>query len=140
MRERKLRIGKRQNYDLKTQRIIPSENDECKAFWQFLVKSNLSDDWIKHANERMGDPKWFIKNLFHIGFRKGLPDYQFIMSNKTYHNLWIEMKRIDQRNVKKKLEQDEWIARLLKRGHYASYAYGCEDAIRIYRDYVNNRI
>lgn len=67
-------------------------------------------------------------------------DYQWPVPNKKYIGLWLEFKRVDERGKKTKPEQDEWIARLLKIGHYASYAYGCDDAIKIYTDYVNNRL
>ncbi len=140
LRTRKRRIGRRPILNLKTQELIPSEFEECKAFWQYAGIKGFQDDLIKNANERKENDPWFIKALYAIGFRKGLLDYHYIVANLTYHGLWIEMKRKDQREEKKKPEQDEWIARLLKRGHYASYAYGCDDAIRIYMDYVNNRI
>jgi hypothetical protein len=119
---------------------VPSEYEECKAFWQYANSLKFSDDLVKHANERIGDPTWFIRALYAIGFRKGLLDYQYIVPNEKYHSLWIEFKRIDQRDKKKKPEQDEWIDRLMKRGHYASYAYGFLDAVKIYTDYVNNRL
>jgi hypothetical protein len=72
--------------------------------------------------------------------RKGLPDYQYPLKNATYASLWLEMKRIDQREKEKKPEQDAWLEKLRKAGHYATYAYGCEDAIRIYNDYINDRL
>jgi len=100
----------------------------------------FDDDLVKHANERVGDPMWFIKALYAVGFRKGLPDYQYIVPNEKYHSLWLEFKRADQRDKKKATEQDEWIERLMKRGHYAAYAYGLVDAIKIYTDYINNRL
>lgn len=120
--------------------MCPTEYQECKAFWQYAVAMKFNDDLVKHANERMGDPNWFVRALYAIGFRKGLPDYQYIVSNGKYHTLWLEFKRADQREEKKNAEQDEWIERLMKRGHYASYAYGLLDAIKIYTDYINNRL
>jgi len=137
---RQRRIGKRPILNQKTQTLVPSEYQECKAFWQYACLKGFDDDLIKNANERMGDTHWFIKALYAIGFRKGLLDYHYIVANDKYHGLWLEFKRIDQRDEKKKPEQDGWIARLLKRGHYATYVYGCDHAIKIYTDYVNNRI
>lgn len=137
---RKIRIGKRIIAGLNNSILIPSEYQECKAFWQYASKVGFSDDLIKHANERMGDSRWFIRALYAIGFRKGLLDYQFIKANGKYHTLWIEMKRKDQKPKDSKPEQNAWIARLLNRGHYASYAYGCDDAIRIFNDYINNKL
>jgi hypothetical protein len=134
------RRSKRPILNLKTQTFIPSEYQECKAFWQYACLMGFNDDLIKHANERIGDTPWFIRALFSIGFRKGLLDYQYISANNKYIGLWLEFKRKDQRNEKKMPEQEAWIARLLKKGHYASYAYGCDDAIKIYTDYINNRL
>lgn len=134
------RVAKRPILNAKTQKLIPSEYQECKAFWDYILLLKLDKDFIKHANERMGDKSWFIKALFAIGFYKGLLDYQYIVSNEKFHGLWIEMKRVDQREEKKRIEQDKLIARLLKNGYYATYAYGCEDAIRILTLYINNRI
>lgn len=140
MRARKTRIGKRPTFNLEMQSFIPTEYQECKTFWQYIVKHKFSDDWVKHANERQKDESWFIRALFAIGFKKGLPDYQYIVSNGTYHTLWIEMKRKDQRLEKKRPEQDAWIDKLIHRGHYATYAYGCDDAIKIYTDYMQNKL
>lgn len=137
---RKRRIGKRPILDLKTQTLIPSEYQECKAFWQWAQNIPKAKKFlIKQANERNGD-SWFTKALIAIGLRPGLPDYQYPIRNDKYIGLWIEVKRIDQRNVKKKPEQDEWLENLRQEGHYSSYAYGCAEAIKIYTDYVNNRI
>ena len=129
--------------NLKTQQIpVPSEYQECKAFWAYaLLIPSLGDNLIKNANERISDDGgWFTRALCAIGLRKGLPDYQYIVPNEKYHTLWIEMKRSDQRGKKTRDEQDKWIERLLKNGHYACYAYGCDDAIKIYKDYTENRI
>ena len=50
------------------------------------------------------------------------------------------MKTKDQRDQPKRENQDEWIAKLRKIGHYATYAYGCQDAINITLRYLNNEI
>ena len=135
---RKKRIGLRPK--LQNGQLIPSEYQECKAFWQYAVAKGFSDYLVKHCNERKENDPWFVKSLLAIGLAKGLPDYQYIIPNAKYHSLWLEMKRKDQRNEKKRPEQDTWIARLKKVGHYSTYAYGCDDAIKIYTDYVNNRL
>lgn len=140
MQVRKTRTARRPKFSLEMQTFIPTEYQECRTFWQYIERSRLSDDWVKHANERQKDEAWFIRALFAIGFKKGLPDYQYIVSNGTYHTLWIEMKRKDQRSEKKRPEQDAWIEKLLSRGHYATYAYGCDDAIKIYTDYTQNKL
>lgn len=118
---------------------VPTEYHECKAFWQYACKAGFSDDLVKNVNEHKSEG-WFARALCAIGLRKGLPDYHYIVPNDKYAGLWIEMKRTTELGKKHRPEQDEWIARLKKRGHYAGYAYGADDAIRIYTDYVNNRI
>lgn len=138
--QRKRRIGRRPILDLKMQVLIPSEYQECKAFWQYAQMIPLLKKFLaKHANERIGH-SWFTKALIAIGMRPGLLDYQWPVRNNKYIGLWIEMKRIDQRDKAKDADQDEWIANLLEIGHYATYAYGCDHAIQIYNDYINNRL
>jgi hypothetical protein len=137
---RKRRIGRRPILDLKAQIVIPSEYQECKAFWGYAqIVPLLREYLIKHANERIGH-SWFTKALIAIGMRPGLVDYQWPLRNEKYNGLWIEMKRIDGREKAKDADQDEWIEKLRKIGHYATYAYGCDHAIKIYTDYVNNRL
>jgi hypothetical protein len=137
---RKRRIGRRPILDLKAQTLIPSEYQECKAFWGYAQRiPQLGKYLIKHANERIGH-SWFTKALIAIGMRPGLLDYQWPVRNDKYIGLWLEFKRVDQREKKKDADQEEWIENLREIGHYASYAYGCEHAIKIYTDYVNNRL
>lgn len=122
------------------QRIIPSEYEECKAFWDYICRKGMQEDWIKHANERIGDPPWYVKSLIRIGLRKGLPDYQYIVSNDKYHSLFLEIKRVDQRSLKKRAEQAGIIDRLLERNHFACFVYGVEDAISIVERYLKNEL
>lgn len=137
---RKRRIGRRPILNLQLQTLIPSEYQECKAFWGYAQRiPQLRKFLIKHANERIGH-SWFTKALIAIGMRPGLLDYQWPVRNQKYIGLWLEFKRIDKREEKKDASQDEWIENLREIGHYASYAYGCEDAIKIYTDYVNNKL
>lgn len=133
-------MKKRPKIDPKTGKIIPTEYQECLAFFQYAKAQGFSEDLIKIANERKESDSWFIVALYAIGFKKGILDYQYIVPNEKYNSLWLEMKRTTERNKKKKPEQDEWIVRLRKRGHYATYAYGCDDAIQIYQNYKNNLI
>lgn len=124
---------------MEKKKLIPTEYEECKTFWQYICLKKLEDLFIKHANERTDEP-WFIKSLYAIGFKKGIPDYQFIRRNIKYAGLWIEMKRPIERNRKKRIEQVAWLQRLNDEGYFASYAYGADDAIKILEDYINNRL
>lgn len=99
----------------------------------------LKEFLIKNVNEGKRS-KITGYRLKLIGMRAGLPDYHYPVPNKKYHGLWLEIKRKNQKNSKKNKLQEAWIAKLLKIGHYATYAYGCDDAIKIYTDYVNNKL
>ncbi len=134
------RYRKRPTLSQVTKTLIPSEFKECQAFWDYCQRVlRLGLTLIKHANEGKREA-WYGCALKSIGLTPGVCDYQYLVSNGKYHTLWLEMKKIDERNKKKRPEQDAFIEMLNKNGHYATYAYGALDAIRIYTDYVNNRL
>jgi len=90
-------------------------------------------------NEGMRDA-WYTKSLISIGLTPGVLDYVFLVPNEKWHGLVIDMKRINERGRKKRENQEAFIEKCLENGYYATYAYGFDDAIRIYRDYVENRL
>lgn len=116
------------------------EYHDCRRFyewacWQPMLKEYL----IKHVNE--GKRSVVMGRLLKlIGMRTGLLDYQLLLPNKNWNGLWLEMKTTDERGKKKRDSQDEWIARLLKIKHYATYAYGSDEAIQIVKDYLTDKI
>lgn len=117
---------------------IPTENEECKTWFEFAQYDNtLKHYLIKIVNEGKRE-SWQGKRLVDIGLRKGVPDYFLPIPNKRWHGLFIEMKRIDQRKRKKRDSQEQWMDRLTKSGYLAVYAYGASDAIRIWKDYMND--
>lgn len=126
---------------LRTKRIfVPLEKDECRWFYYWTqTQAKLKGLVIHHPNEGKRSP-WIGKLLKLMGLQPGLPDYQLLIANSHYAGLWIEMKRRDKRLHKRKPEQDAWIAKLLKIGHYACYAYGWHEASTIVDDYLANRI
>jgi hypothetical protein len=71
------------------------------------------------------------------GYVKGFPDLQICEPNEKYHGLFIEVKT-DKGVVSK--EQKEWIKQLNKRGYYATYVKGSEDAIKLIDAYFKNAI
>lgn len=140
LRQKKSRLGRRPILDLKTQTVIPSEYQECKAFWDYCQRVARLGKKIYHIPNEGKRDAWFTKALINIGLTPGALDYHFIPRNDKYLGLWIDMKRIDGRDKKKDVDQDAYIDMLKEIGHYACYAYGCDDAIKIYMDYVNNRL
>lgn len=119
---------------------IPTEYQECKAYWSWAQHHTILREYlIKHVNE--GKRSYVsAKYLQLIGMRKGLPDYQLPIPNNKFHSLWLEMKRINQKNRKKDTDQLAWQERLLRAGHCAIFVYGWEDAAKITIAYLNNKI
>jgi hypothetical protein len=95
---------------------------------------------IYHIPNEGKRDQWYAKALINIGLTPGMLDYHYIPRNEKYLGLWIDMKRIDQRNKAKDSDQERCIESLYKNGHYGTYAYGCEDAIRILVAYRNNTL
>lgn len=135
-----LRPRKRSIKTISTSKLIASEYAECKAFWEYVCLKGMDKDFIKHASERIGDPAWYVQALCRIGFRKGVPDYQYIVANDKYHGLWLEFKRSDQRSRKKPPEQQAMIDRLLERNHFACFVYNSMEAIDILNLYIDNKL
>lgn len=118
----------------------PAEYKECLAYFKWCCMNPILKEYlIKNVNEgKRSAASGYFLNL--IGMRAGIPDYHLPYSNKKYHGLWIEMKKADGKNKKKDKNQEEWIEKLLKIGHYASYAYGWEDASLITVKYLNDSL
>jgi hypothetical protein len=132
-----LRRKKRPILDLKSQKLIVSEYEECKAFWDYCQRVlKLGKTIIKIPNDERDD--WFRRALVAIGLTVGACDYVYLSSNEIYHTCWIEMKRQDERGKRRRAEQDAFIDMLRRNGHFASYAYGAKDAIEILIGYINN--
>lgn len=131
---------RRTTFNLKMQELILSEYDESKAFYQYTQKILRLGKAIYHIPNEGIRENWYTKVLKAIGLTPGVCDFHYIPRNEKYLGLWIEMKRRDGRTKIKDMQQEEFIEMLLKNGHYATYAYGFDDAIKIYTDYVNNRL
>jgi hypothetical protein len=117
---------------------ISSEYDECLAFFKWAQFNPLLREYlIKIPNEgkRNAFTGYCLKV---IGLRAGVPDYFFPVPNEKYHGLWIEMKAVKGSTTRD--NQKEWIEKLKKIGHYATYAYGWQDAAKIATDYLTNKI
>lgn len=121
-------------------RIVPSEYQECVAFWQWSrFKPVLVEYLVHHVNEGKRSLCQGAK-LKAIGMRKGLPDYQLTTPNEKYHSLWIEMKTKDKRNHEMPSEQIAWMHRLRKAGNFATFCFGADEAIRTVDLYLNNKL
>lgn len=130
MRPRKVMQGK----------LVASEYQECRAFWQWAqCYPQIREYLVKHVNEGKRTPLQGFQ-LQAIGMRKGFPDYQLALPRGHYHGLFIEMKTKKSRDYAEKPEQVEWITKLRAAGYYATFAYGCDEAIKVTQDYLANRL
>ncbi len=115
-----------------------SEFAECKKFCEYALYHPLLRDYLIHIPNEGQRHIAHLRNLAQIGLKAGVPDYFLPLKNDYYIGLWLEMKAVSERNVKKRSNQDQWIKKLLLAGHYATYAYGADDAIDIVTKYLNN--
>ncbi len=116
------------------------EYDDCIAFYEWTqYQQRLKGLVIKHVNE--GKRSFILGKLLKaIGLSKGLPDYQILLPNKHWHGLFIEMKTKKEKNRKQKIEQIEFIEKLIKTGYYATFSYGWEEAMDIVNKYLKDEI
>lgn len=117
---------------------ISSEYQECLAYFKWAQYHPVLKEYlIKIVNEGKRNAITGYR-LQLIGLRAGLPDYYLPISNRNYNGLWIEMKV--SKSFNKRNNQDEWIEKLKKIGHYAIYAIGWQEAARVTMDYLEDRI
>ena len=74
--------------------------------------------------------------LKRMGVSKGYPDVAIEMSNKSYHGLRIELKRVS--GGVRSPEQLEWQRRLRENGYCCEFANGLEEAKKIVLDYLQD--
>ena len=72
------------------------------------------------------------------GVQKGVPDITFSVPRGEYHGLYIEMKTREGGRVSP--EQQEKLDLLNKEGYKAVFTKGCDEAMRVFRDYVGRVI
>jgi hypothetical protein len=120
--------------------LIATEYRECEAFYSWAqLNPILKEMLIHHVNEGKRT-RFNGYKLKMIGMRKGVLDYQLPVPNKRWCGLWLEMKTTDKRYQTQPVEQKEWIEKLLKYKHYATFAFGWEDAARITTAYLEDKI
>jgi hypothetical protein len=125
---------------VKHEKFCANEYQECKAFWEWAQYNPILAEYLyKIVNEG----KRTARNgasLKLIGLRAGLPDYHLPIGVGDWNGLWIEMKTRDQSDEKQSQKQKEWIRKLKKANHYATFAYGWEHAAKITTAYLQNKL
>lgn len=119
---------------------FPSEMDECRAYWEWAQHIPVLKDYLyKVVNEGRRSPI-HGRQLKFIGLRRGVPDYHYPVPNDNYYGLWIEMKTRNKKDSYLSEYQKEWLEKLRKIGHYATFAYGWEHAAKVTMEYIKNQI
>jgi len=107
----------------------PSENQEQRALVKWLsYHPLLKDFYCKNNNEglRTRGQGW---NLKLMGLRPGVSDLLIYYPTKTYHGLWLEMKRAKNYTPSERLTpswmaQEEFIERVKSVGYAGEMCYG----------------
>lgn len=71
-----------------------------------------------------------------MGVSKGFPDIEIPVARKSYHGLYIELKRQEGGVLKK--EQKEWLAFLSAEGNLAVRCDGFKEAANLIEDYLGD--
>ena len=117
-----------------------NEYQECKKYFEWAQgQEGVGEYLIKHVNE--GKRTALMGRYLNlIGMRSGLPDYQMPVANKKWLGLWIEMKLPTGGMGAVTPMQKAWQSKLREAGHYATVAFGADEAIKVTKMYVNNEI
>lgn len=120
---------------------IPSENQEQRALVKWLsYHPTVRNFYCKLNNEgKRTEQQGF--NLKLMGLRSGVSDLLIYYPTKTYHGLWLEMKR-NKKYTKSEMSTATWIAqeeflKLVKSvGFAGEFCYGYQAAIKIIDAYL----
>jgi hypothetical protein len=120
---------------------IPSENQEQRALVGWLSYHPIVREYFcKNNNEGKRTPAQGF-NLKLMGLRPGVSDLALFWPTKTYHGLWLEVKRNmkyppSARRSDTWIAQEAWIERMQKVGYAGEFCYGWEDGKRIIEAYL----
>lgn len=117
--------------------IIPSEIAEHNAFIDWVrLQPKIRNLLIHVPNEYAhGVIGGAIRKR--LGVRKGVSDFFIPLPVKSYHGLWIELKRISGSKVSK--EQKDWLELMQSLDYKAEIAYGAGHAIDIVKRYMDSQ-
>lgn len=120
---------------------IPSENQEQRALVKWLSYHPIVRDYFCKNNNEGKRTEAQGHNLKLMGLRPGVSDLAIFYPTKTYHGLWLEMKRNmkyppSARRAETWVHQEEWLARMRGVGFCGEFCYGWEDGKRIVEAYL----
>ena len=120
MLPRKKRIG-----------MIPTEDQEQTMLVTWMTKSSIVHFAIPNGGRRSSLEAFKFKRT---GVKSGIPDICIPIPTKSYHGLWIELKRKEGGRVSD--NQTYWLAYLNSVGYSAKVAYGFDEAKNIITEYL----
>lgn len=118
--------------------LIPSEIQECVAYWEWSQNIPVLKDYLYKIPNEGKRSLSYGKKMKMIGLRSGLPDYHYPIPNETFNGFWLEMKTRDKKNHSLPDLQKIWLNKLNKANHYATFAFGWEDAAEKTISYIKN--
>ena len=122
----------------KAQLLIPTEDEECIAFVQWLRLRNIPCAHIPNES-RSSSRAALIRGakLKRMGQSRGVWDYEvFVPVGNAYQLLKIEMKR--QKNSKVSPEQKEWGEIYKSAGIPCKVCYGAAEAIEFVQQFMKS--
>jgi hypothetical protein len=121
--------------------ITPLESQEQKAIVKWLSYHPVVRDYFLKLNnegKRTEATGWHLKQL---GLRAGASDLFIYYPTKTYHGLWLEVKRNkkytpSERSTPTWISQEKFIESVKKVGFAGEFCYGLECGIKIIESYL----
>lgn len=123
---------------MKLSRIYPSEAQEQKTFIDYInFIPSLKGCAIKIHNEGKRSP--FVgKMLKSQGLLPGASDIFIAKPSGHYHGMFLEMKRNSACKPRITQNQIDFIENMASKGYFSVIAYGCDDAIRLLKLYLQS--
>lgn len=113
---------------------VATERQEHMALMQWAkLKPQIRDLLIHIPNEYDGGVVGGF-NRKRMGVKRGVSDLMLPLPTKTYHGLFIELKR--QVGSKVTIEQQWWVDRMNELGYLAKICYGFDDARKTIEEYL----
>jgi VRR-NUC domain len=119
--------------------LIPTEEQEHLVIMDWVAtQPQISQIFVHHALERKCHP-WQGSKFKRLGVKAGYPDFSLPLANKTYHGLFLELKRRN-KNLHPTVQQKWWIDYLNSAGYFARVAHGAKEAIEYIKSYLKDSV
>jgi hypothetical protein len=115
-----------------TNRSSTTEAQEQMAIMRWLDLKGIPAFHIPNGGKRNLIEAVKFKKL---GVKPGIPDIFLPIPRKSYHGLFIELKKDKKAYLTEK--QQFWVEELSRQGYLVHVAYGAEQAIRYISNYID---